>query len=145
MGAFAHASAWHNAPASAVRSANSSKEYVLAMAKLAIYMHTSGDSVLHRSGFSLLAALALPVWALRQRLYKTAFVALLVQLLLMVLVPRLSAQLEGDMTRAIAALLYLCLYWAVPGLFASWWHRHVLARTGYFLVAVEPPPSPATR
>ena len=117
----------------------------LAMAKLAIYMHASGDSVLYRSTFSWLAALALPVWALRQRLYKTAVVGLLVQLALMVLVPRLATQIEGAVARAIAALLYLGLYWAVPGWFAPWWHRHVLARTGYFLVAVEPPASPAAR
>jgi hypothetical protein len=41
------------------------------MAKLAIYMNEAGQSVLHRGGFSWLAAIVPPIWALQHRLYKT--------------------------------------------------------------------------
>jgi Protein of unknown function (DUF2628) len=109
------------------------------MARLAIYMHACGDSVAYRSGFSWLAALALPVWALRKRLYKTALVALLVQLALNASAPRLGELFDSDITKAIVGLLYLGVYWLIPGWLASRWHRRVLEQTGYFQVAVEPP------
>lgn len=41
------------------------------MAKLAIYVNEAGESVLHRGGFSWLAAIVPPIWALQHRLYKT--------------------------------------------------------------------------
>jgi Protein of unknown function (DUF2628) len=115
------------------------------MTRLAIYMHASGDSVIHRSEFSWLAAFALPVWALRTRLYKTALVAFLVLVAHGVFVPPLFDQIDGDTTKAVATLLYLGIYWAIPGWLASRWHRQVLERTGYFQVAVEPPARRAAR
>ena len=107
------------------------------MAQLRIYMHPSGDCVLHRSGFSWLAAFALPIWAVSKRLYRTALVALVFVVLATQLAPRLISQIPSDIARTIVAVAYMFLYWMVPGFGATRWHRHVLERRGYFVSASE--------
>lgn len=107
------------------------------MAQLRIYMHASGDCVLHRSGFSWLAALVLPIWALSKRLYRTALIALVVSAAASQLVARMLALIEAEMLSGWFALAYVCVYWMVPGFLATHWHRHVLERSGYFVAADE--------
>ena len=109
------------------------------MAQLRIYLHPSGDCVLHRSGFSWLAAFALPLWALSKRLYRTALVAFVVVLVVIQLVPRLLARIEPESLRDSVALVYTLLYWIVPGFSATRWHRRVLERSGYVVCASEVP------
>jgi hypothetical protein len=110
------------------------------MPELRIYMHTSGDCVLHRSGFSWLAAFALPLWALSKRLYRTALVAFVVVLVVTQLVPRLLAEIQSETVRDSVAFVYGLLYWLVPGFAASRWHRRVLERNGYYVCASEEAP-----
>lgn len=107
------------------------------MAQLRIYMHASGDCVLHRSGFSWLAALVLPIWALSKRMYRTALIAFVVSLASSQLVARLLPLIESETVSGWFALLYVCVYWMVPGFLATRWHRHVLERSGYFVTADE--------
>jgi Protein of unknown function (DUF2628) len=107
------------------------------MAHLRIYMHASGDCVLHRSGFSWLAAVALPLWALSKRLYRTALIALVVSVASSQLVSRLLAQIETGAVSGWVAPAYMLAYWMVPGFLATRWHRHVLERSGYFVSADE--------
>jgi hypothetical protein len=111
------------------------------MTSIRIYMHPSGDCVLHRSGFSWLAAFALPLWALSKHLYRTALLAFVFVLLATQLAPRLLAQIESENARSLVAFAYLCLYWMVPGFAATRWHRHVLERRGYVVSASEEPPA----
>lgn len=107
------------------------------MAQLRIYMHASGDCVLHQSGFSWLAAFALPFWALSKRLYRTALVTFVVMLAASQVVPPLLARVESEPASTLLALAYTLAYWMVPGFLATRWHRHVLERRGYFVTARE--------
>jgi hypothetical protein len=107
------------------------------MARLRIYMHESGDCVLHRSGFSWLAAFVLPIWALSKRLYRTALIAFVVSVASSQLVARMLPLIESDMVSEWFALAYACVYWMVPGFLATRWHRYVLERSGYVVTADE--------
>ena len=107
------------------------------MAQLRIYMHESGDCVLHRSGFSWLAAIALPIWAFSKGLYRTALVALVVVIAASQLVPPMVDRIESETASGLVALGYVLAYWLVPGFYATRWHRRVLERTGYFVGADE--------
>jgi|SRR5688572_15672358 len=107
------------------------------MGQLRIYMHDSGDCVLHRSGFSWLAAFALPVWAFSKRLYRTALLTLVVSVAASQLTPLLIDRMESDTVSGLLALAYVLVYWMVPGFYATRWHRRVLERSGYFVSADE--------
>ena len=107
------------------------------MGPLRIYMHSSGDCVLHRGGFSWIAAVALPVWALTRRLYRTAAMTFLLVLIVNMVMPRLFALVPGAALRGFLAVAYLFAYWLVPGLTANRWHRRVLERRGYFVMATD--------
>ena len=107
------------------------------MAQLRIYMHDSGDCVLHRSGFSWLAAFALPIWAFSKRLYRTALIALVGVVAASQLVPLILDRIESETVSGLLALAYVVAYWMVPGFYATRWHRRVLERRGYFVGADE--------
>jgi hypothetical protein len=107
------------------------------MSRLRIYIRASGDSALHRSGFSWTAALMFPLWALTRRLYKTAAVACIVLFVLSQLIPPLFSLIRDPVVQLIAAIVYMLAYWLALGLVASRWHRHVLERAGYVVTADE--------
>jgi hypothetical protein len=107
------------------------------MSRLRIYMHASGDSALHRSGFSWTAAFLFPLWALTRRLYKTAAVSCVVIFALTQLIPPLFSLIRDPVVQGVAALVYMLGYWTAPGFLASRWHRHVLERAGYVVTADE--------
>ena len=107
------------------------------MARLRIYMHDSGDCVLHRSGFSWLAAFALPVWAFSKGLYRTALLALVAVVTASQLTPLLLDRIASETLSGLIALAYVLAYWMVPGFYATRWHRRVLERSGYFVSADE--------
>ena len=114
------------------------------MAQLRIYMHDSGDCVLHRSGFSWLAACALPIWAFSKRLYRTALFTLIVSVAASQLTPLLIDRMESETISGLLALAYGLVYWMVPGFYATRWHRRVLERSGYFVTADEETSSDGT-
>jgi hypothetical protein len=99
------------------------------MAKLAIYMNDSGDSVLHRTGFSWVAPIFPYIWALQHRLYKTCAATFVIVTFLpatYVLMP---------MGVPIGLFLVLAL---TAGFGANLYHRVVLERSGYFMTSAEP-------
>jgi hypothetical protein len=104
------------------------------MTRLAIYMNEAGDSVVHHVGFSWLAALVAPVWALQRRLYVTSVVTLAIN----VFVNSVGALIADETVRAVvwlASFVALCL---IFGFGANVFHRLVLERTGYFMTSAEP-------
>lgn len=110
---------------------------------LRIYLHPSGRSVLHRSGFSWSAAFAFPLWALTRRLYKTTLVWCLGLGVACLLLPRLH-HVTTDSASMLVTAAYVIAYGLAVGSVASLWHRSVLRRRGYFVGAEGPPPSRAT-
>ena len=108
------------------------------MAKLAIYMNETGDSVVHHAGFSWLAALALPVWALRRRLYKSAAVTFVINLFAGEAATRWVALIPDETLRTGIQLGYYPLLWLVFGFSANIFHRIVLERAGYFMTSADP-------
>lgn len=109
------------------------------MSRLQLFAHPDGRTVLHEHGFSWLAMLALPVWALQRglrALAALAMVGLLLPgpLLLMLGVPELA-------TLACAWLLMLSYGFLAPRLHAAW-----MRRSGWMVLAEEPlPHTPAAR
>ena len=102
-----------------------------------LYRNARQDIRIHRSGFSLFAALMLPVWAVRHRLYRTAAavwggsVALGI---VTVLVSDRSAWGLADLAGAAAFTLQS----ALSGILAPRWQAFVLRRDGYVVFAKEP-------
>ena len=99
------------------------------MAKLAIYMNDAGDSVLHRTGFSWVAPVFPPVWALQHRLYKTC-VAILV--IYTALSPTFVLMPMG------IRVAWFLIWGLAAGFGANRYHRVVLERSGYFMTSAEP-------
>ena len=108
------------------------------MAKLAIYMNDGGHSVIHHAGFSWLAALVVPVWALHHRLYKTAAVTLAINMLAERTVVRWIELIPGAGLRTGVQLGYLLAWWLAMGFGANVFHRKVLERGGYYMTSAEP-------
>jgi hypothetical protein len=108
------------------------------MKQLRIYMHPSGDSALHRSGFSWTAAFVFPVWAVTRRLYKTALAFSALIFAASQILPVLFATFGSAVVQGFGAAVYVVCYWMLSGSLASRWHRHVLERGGYVLTAREP-------
>src|SRR6476659_9265486 len=107
------------------------------MGHVRIYMHPSGDAAMHHSGFSWTAVIAFPLWALARGLYKTAVIWCGCLLVMSLVLPRLLGVIHGEALRALAACAYIAGYWLAAGFVAGWWHRIVLERRGYFVVAEE--------
>jgi len=104
------------------------------MAKLAIYMNEAGDSVLHRTGFSWMAAIFPPIWAFQHRLYKTCVAAFVVG----VFVTHAGALMPNG-----APWIGLQIGWVLfqvlgAGFGAHLYHRVALERSGYFMTSAEP-------
>jgi hypothetical protein len=104
------------------------------MAKLAIYMNEAGDSVLHRTGFSWLAATLPPLWALQLRLYKTFVATLVIDIPLNLIIVRMP-DLTSRASVLVSALLFQML---IVGFGANHYYRLMLERSGYFMTSAEP-------
>lgn len=101
--------------------------------RLQLFAHPDGRTVLHQSGFSWLAMLALPVWALQRDLRAVAAVALVALLVPGPLLLMLGA--SDLLTLGIAWLLMLSYGMLAPRLHAAWMRRH-----GWIVLAQEPLP-----
>lgn len=110
------------------------------MSTLSIFANDQGRTALHCSGWSWLAALALPLWALRRNQWRT-LIALLIGL------PPLLAALDvaiqtipGELIQACLALTSIVAWSIACGALANRWHLRCLHRAGYQLIATEAQP-----
>ena len=104
------------------------------MAKLAIYMNEAGKSALHRTGFSWMAAIVPPIWALQYRLYKTCLATIVINILL----SQMIALLPSGAPQTGAQICW-CLFQVLgAGFGANSYHRVVLEHSGYFMTSAEP-------
>jgi hypothetical protein len=111
------------------------------MALLSLYIDPRGRVALHTQGFSWLAALGLPLFALRHRLWGTLAAAALLTPW-----PWLVLDIAHEEAPALVSTLgvaWLLLWSAVCGRFAPRWHRRSLERRGYRRFATEEPAAPA--
>ena len=95
-------------------------------------MNEAGDCVVHRTGFSWVAAIVPVIWALQHRLYKTCAATLVIQLLenqTTALMP------NGAPWVQIGVFLFQALG---AGFGANLYYRVVLERSGYFMTSAEP-------
>ncbi len=106
---------------------------------LSLYVDDSGRSALHRGGFSWLAAIALPLWALHRRLWRTLLAVSLLLPLLHALLSRLIETVPDQATQGLLALAWLLAWSLACGAVANRWHRHCLERAGYRMIATELP------
>lgn len=113
------------------------------MAKLSLYIDTRGRTVLHRSGFSWLAALASPLFALHRRLWWTLLASLPATMALHSVINLSIEQLPGEVAQGLAALGWLLGWSWACGRWANDWHRRLLRRAGYTMTATELPPAAA--
>jgi|SRR5690349_15235045 len=99
------------------------------MRRLRLYVDDRGRLAMNDSGFSWLAAISLPLWALQRRLYALAVVALAVG-------AAVNLGLESG-AQAIAFVLQFVGF----GAFANRLQRWHLERGGWRLTAEEPAPT----
>jgi hypothetical protein len=104
------------------------------MAKLAIYMNEAGDSVLHRTGFSWMAAIIPPVWALQHRLYKTCPATTAINILL----SQMIALMPNGAPQTGVRMGWFLFQVLGAGFGANLYHRIVLEHSGYFMTSAEP-------
>lgn len=112
------------------------------MRELRVYAGPHGECAISRSGFSFLAAMFFPLWALSKRLYKTSFgVAALST------VGDFLARRHELFASYPAIWFAIALLWfSLLGWFGPRWHRRMLERRGYVLVAsTEVPACPVSR
>lgn len=111
----------------------------MARRNLSLYIDAQGRSVLLRSGFSWLAWLALPLWALHRRLWLAALVAMPLTYGFWSAVNALAARLPGDTAPGLAVIA-ICFVesWAL-GRLANRAHRAWLTHRGYVMTATELP------
>jgi hypothetical protein len=104
------------------------------MAKLAIYMNEAGDSLLHRTGFSWVAAIFPPIWALQHRPYKTCFATFAVG----IFVSHASTLMPNGAPWIGLKIAWILFQVFGAGFGANPYHRIVLKRSGYFMTSAEP-------
>lgn len=105
---------------------------------LTLYINARGRMRLHWSGFSWLAFVSLPLWALRRRLWLTCLVLLLTWLLHSFADFALSRLPEGDLQGWLGLGWLFAESWCA-GRYANRWHGLVLERRGYVATATELP------
>ena len=100
------------------------------MSRLSLYVNDRGKCVMHYSGFSWLAGIALFVWALHRRLYLVAAIALVYG----IVYTAYSAQLSTN-AQSVLWLVQFILF----GTLANRVHRLLLERRGWLLTEQERP------
>ena len=108
------------------------------MGRLRLYVDERGRLAMNEAGFSWLAAISLPLWALQRRLYALAVVALL-------LAAAINIWLDSR-----AQIVAFVLQFVAFGTLANRVHRALLERRGWRVTAAEPapgapPPAPPER
>lgn len=100
----------------------------------AIYRGPSGNTILQRDGFSMFAALFFPVWSATRGLYRTAIAALVGPWVLHLLLLQVFELEVLSMLFSLVAVATI----VAAGLFANRWHRFVLQRAGWQMIAFLP-------
>ena len=95
------------------------------MRRLRLYVDDRGRLAMNEAGFSWLAAISLPLWALQRRLYVLAVVALVVGAMV-------NLHLDPQ-AQAVAFVLEFIAF----GAFANRLHRAYLERRGWRISAEE--------
>jgi len=106
-------------------------------ARLSLYINPRGASVLHRTGFSWLAAAAWPLWALHRRLWWVLLASLPLTLALHSFVNWAIGLVPGETAQGVLALVWLLGWSLAAGRWANGLHRHLLERAGYSMTATE--------
>jgi hypothetical protein len=96
------------------------------MGRLRLYVDARGRLAMNDAGFSWLAAISLPLWALQRRLYVLAVVAL-----------ALAAAVNLRLDQKAQAVAFVVQF-LVFGALANRLHRTYLERTGWRITAEEP-------
>lgn len=109
------------------------------MSRLSLYINARGESVLHRTGFSWLAAVAWPLWALHRRLWWVLLLSLPLTAALHTVVNGLIELVRGDTAQGLLALLWLVGWSLAAGRWANALHRRLLEKGGYRMTATELP------
>lgn len=112
----------------------------MARRNLSLFINGHGRSVLHRSGFSWLACVGLPLWALHRRLWWALPLTLLLPLALHTAANALLDLLPPTDAQGLLAMAWIAgESWAM-GRWANRWHLRWLRWRGYQLTATELPP-----
>ncbi len=106
-------------------------------ALLSLYINPRGVSVLHRTGFSWLAVLAWPLWALHRRLWWVFLASLPLTLAAHTLANWAIGLVPGETAQGALALAWLIGWSFVAGRCANGLHRRLLERAGYLMTATE--------
>ena len=102
------------------------------MRRLRLYVDDRGRLAMNEAGFSWLAAISLPLWALQRRLYVLAVVALVV-----------GAAVNVGLDSGAQAIAFV-LQFVAFGALANRLHRAYLEHSGWRVTAEEPAPSSAS-
>jgi lipoprotein signal peptidase len=102
------------------------------MRRLRLYVDDRGRLAMNEAGFSWLAAISLPLWALQRRLYVLAVAALVV-----------GAAVNVGLDSSAQAIAFV-LQFVAFGALANRLHRAYLERSGWRVTAEEPAPSSAS-
>lgn len=100
------------------------------MSRLSLYANDRGQCVMHYSGFSILAGIALFIWALHRRLYLFSVIALALEIIYGALVVQLSDNVQ---------LVLFAVQFVVLGSVANRIHLYLLNRRGWLLTDQEHP------
>ena len=98
------------------------------MGRLRLYVDERGRLAMNEAGFSWLAAISLPLWALQRRLYGLALVAL-------TLATAINFWLDSSVQIVVFVLQFVAF-----GTCANRLHRALLERRGWRVTAEEPAP-----
>ena len=107
------------------------------MADLSIYISPQGRIVLHRSGFSSLAWLAWPLWALHRRLWWLLLASVPLTLGLHYVINAAISLVPGTSAQGWLALAWLIGWSWASGRWANALHQKLLERSGHLLTATE--------
>jgi hypothetical protein len=113
---------------------------LLPMSTLSIFANDQGRTALHRSGWSWLAALSLPLWALRRNLWRTLAALLIALPLLLVALDVVIKTIAAERTQGWLALASVVAWSIACAALANRWHLRCLRRAGYRLIATEAQP-----
>lgn len=102
------------------------------MGRQRLYVNDRGDCVVHDSGFSWFAAIALPIWALQKRLYLLAVIMFVV-----------SGAINYYADQNTQIVLFVAQF-VLFGSLANRVHRRLLEQRGWRVTAEEPEQSGGT-
>ena len=112
----------------------------MARRNLSLFINGQGRSVLHRSDFSWLAFVGLPLWALHRRLWWALPLTLLLPHALHTAANALVGLLPSTDAQGLLAIAWIVGESWVMGRWANRWHLWWLRWRGYQLTATELPP-----